>query len=255
MQQSTVQLLATLLAAHFLGDFILQTAEDALNKRRPLVLLKHSAIHAGLAYLLAGQWQCWLIPVCTAISHAAIDYAKTWSRDTAVSFVVDQTTHIGAIVAAVLFIEHYPHIVNAAQTVWWWPFGSAYAAVMVHVAGLIAAVNAGSFLLARFVAPYLNELQTKRNSDDQASPRSPRGLTNAGSVIGKLERLLVFVLVLAGQPGGIAFLIAAKSIFRFGELKEAENRMESEYIIIGTLASFAYGIAVSYATAGLPKLV
>ncbi len=42
--------------------------------------------------------------------------------------------------------------------------------------------------------------------------------------------------------------MAAKSIFRFGELKETTQRMQAEYIMIGTLWSFAYGIAASFAT-------
>jgi uncharacterized membrane protein (DUF485 family) len=43
-------------------------------------------------------------------------------------------------------------------------------------------------------------------------------------------------------------LITAKSIFRFGEIKERQNRLEAEYIIIGTLMSFGYAIFIAYAT-------
>ena len=49
---------------------------------------------------------------------------------------------------------------------------------------------------------------------------------------------------MGGQPAGVGFLVAAKSIFRFGELKEHHNRLEAEYITIGTLMSFAWGLAV-----------
>ncbi len=41
----------------------------------------------------------------------------------------------------------------------------------------------------------------------------------------------------------MGFFIAAKSIFRFGELKDHENRMEAEYITIGTMLSFSWGVA------------
>jgi len=54
--------------------------------------------------------------------------------------------------------------------------------------------------------------------------------------------------VLAGYPGGIGWLIAAKSIFRFGELKDPAQRMEAEYIIIGTLMSFVLGSILAFAT-------
>jgi len=69
-------------------------------------------------------------------------------------------------------------------------------------------------------------------------------------VIGQWERALIFLFVLVGQLGGIGFLIAAKSIFRFGELKDPTNRREAEYITIGTLMSFGTAMAIAYATIG-----
>jgi hypothetical protein len=67
-------------------------------------------------------------------------------------------------------------------------------------------------------------------------------LPNAGKYIGILERLLVFTFVVLGHWEAIGFLVAAKSVFRFGDLKESGNRKLTEYILIGTLLSF--GIAV-----------
>jgi hypothetical protein len=40
----------------------------------------------------------------------------------------------------------------------------------------------------------------------------------------------------------VGFLITAKSVFRFGNLKESKDRQLTEYILIGTLLSF--GIAI-----------
>ena len=40
----------------------------------------------------------------------------------------------------------------------------------------------------------------------------------------------------------VGFLITAKSVFRFGDLKESKHRKLTEYILIGTLISF--GIAI-----------
>ena len=50
-----------------------------------------------------------------------------------------------------------------------------------------------------------------------------------------MERILVMLLVLMEQPNGIGFLIAAKSILRFGEIKDANQRKVAEYIIIGVM--------------------
>jgi hypothetical protein len=44
----------------------------------------------------------------------------------------------------------------------------------------------------------------------------------------------------------VGFLIAAKSILRFGSVKD--DRALSEYVIIGTLASFGWALIAAYAT-------
>ena len=57
------------------------------------------------------------------------------------------------------------------------------------------------------------------------------------------------------QPSGVGFLIAAKSLLRFGEVREGANRMEAEYIIIGTLASFLFGLIIAYGTRWILSLL
>src|SRR5699024_1678830 len=56
--------------------------------------------------------------------------------------------------------------------------------------------------------------------------------------IGMLERVFIFVFIITGNWEGIGFLLAAKSIFRFGDLKDSKDRNLTEYILIGTLLSF-----------------
>jgi hypothetical protein len=71
------------------------------------------------------------------------------------------------------------------------------------------------------------------------------GLKQGGATIGNLERTLIFLLILIGQPGAIGFLVAAKSILRFEEAKKQEL---AEYVLIGTLLSFTLAIALTYLT-------
>jgi hypothetical protein len=87
--------------------------------------------------------------------------------------------------------------------------------------------------LARFQMP---------NADDG------EGLPSAGFHIGMLERLLVVAFVLLDLPSGVGFLLAAKSIFRFGDLQRAESRQLTEYVLIGTLLSIggAYLLATGF---------
>ena len=57
----------------------------------------------------------------------------------------------------------------------------------------------------------------------------------AGNIIGKLERIIIAILLLNNQFGVIGFVLTAKSIARF---KQMENRNFAEKYLIGTLTSF-----------------
>ena len=68
------------------------------------------------------------------------------------------------------------------------------------------------------------------------------GIERAGRAIGYLERVLILTFVLLGEYTAIGFLVTAKSILRY----EA-TRVEGEYILIGTLASFTAAILIGVA--------
>jgi hypothetical protein len=84
--------------------------------------------------------------------------------------------------------------------------------------------------------------------DDRAPEDDVEGLSKGGRYIGWLERSLVMMLLLIGQASGIGFLFAAKSILRFGEIKDSHQRKMAEYIIIGTFLSFGWALITSYLT-------
>lgn len=71
------------------------------------------------------------------------------------------------------------------------------------------------------------------------------GLKGAGAMIGFLERTFVLTLVLLGQYASIAIIFTAKSIARFGELK---NREFAEYYLIGTLSSILFTVLIGILT-------
>ena len=74
----------------------------------------------------------------------------------------------------------------------------------------------------------------KKENDDS--------LAKAGRYIGILERLFVFIFVITNHWEAIGFLLAAKSVFRFGDLTSSKDRKLTEYILIGTLLSFGFAI-------------
>ena len=74
-----------------------------------------------------------------------------------------------------------------------------------------------------------------------------KSLPNAGKWIGYLERTLVLTFILTNSIEGVGFLLAAKSVFRFGDLNKANDIQVTEYILIGTLTSFAIAIMTGVA--------
>ena len=75
-----------------------------------------------------------------------------------------------------------------------------------------------------------------------------QSLPNAGLWIGYIERILILTFVLVGSFEGVGFLLAAKSVFRFGELNKTKEIRTTEYVLIGTFASFTIAIITGIAT-------
>lgn len=246
------------LAAHVGGDFLLQSRRDVAQKLRPVVLLKHGTIHAGLTLVLAGSWSIWPAALGIAAFHLAIDVGKQrlsgggWR-----AFLTDQALHAATLaVASWLFIQFAAY----ETSLWADLFGVTYFQLLALLSGLVVTVQAGAYFVDMAVEPFLAQIRAGRPDAAGDGPSLPferteraastrlRGLRDGGRTIGRLERALIFIFVLIDQFGAIGFLIAAKSIFRFGELRERSNRMEAEYIIIGTLISFLWAITAAFLT-------
>ena len=216
--------LAALLFAHVLADFVLQTTAMVAAKRRPLTMAVHGAIVLVTAALALGSVSPWLLVLTAA--HLAIDAAKTYSNRPGIwLFLADQAAHAATLIALALI---QPDL--WAQGIWQ-PY-PLIPPLMTLAAGLILATRAGGFAVGLLMAPWL--------------AAAPQGLPGGGRAIGQLERGLIFLLVLTGQSQGIGFLIAAKSVLRFGSV--GDDRAVSEYVIIGTLASFGWAMTVAFVT-------
>ncbi len=217
---------AVLIAAHAIADFSLQTDGLVQNKNRLGILMLHAAIHASLSYVVLQVWVCWQAPLFVLLVHAAIDFAKQRrKRDTATAFIVDQIVHVFSLLALTWLSVRFS----------WVPaFSGIGYKPLVVLAGFIATVQGAGFLVSIF---------TKRLIDE--NNLELKGLLNGGKLIGQLERCLIFLFIFIGQPTGIGFLVAAKSILRFEEAKEQKL---AEYVLIGSLLSFSIAIALSAVT-------
>ena len=68
-----------------------------------------------------------------------------------------------------------------------------------------------------------------------------REAIGAGELIGVLERLVTFALVLAGGLPAVGFVVAAKAAARFPEFKD---KAFAEYFLIGTLTSVGLALVL-----------
>lgn len=224
--------LIKLILAHFAGDFLFQpkswVKEKEIKKAASHKLYLHFLIHFALIMLILWDLSYWLLALTLTFLHAVVDLLKLYfqnEKDKTNWFLADQALHIVCIVI-VWYCWFQPDI-NFTEI-----FNSAKFWIFV-TAILFITIVAGVFINI-LLEKWSEELE--KEEDDS--------LRNAGKYIGMLERLFVFTFVITGNWSAIGFLIAAKSVFRFGDLRESKNRKLTEYILIGTLLSFATAVIV-----------
>ena len=225
-----MMLFLKMLLAHLVGDFILQPDSwvDDKNKRklRSPKLFIHLGIHAILLALVLGfNTTYWLGYTLIILSHLLIDAAKIRLNSTRPArelFFIDQAAHIVVIAVAASIYQPFDLTLTSL--------------VSGNNLILLTALVFVTFAAAVIVKVSIAQWNPEQSNDQDNS------LSKAGRFIGILERLFVFIFVISGQWQAIGFLLAAKSVFRFGNLKESKDRKLTEYILIGTLLSF--GIAI-----------
>lgn len=230
------KLLICLFTAHISGDFLFQPDKIAKNKKRLLVVLLHSLIMGALTYVICGDWTNWIIPVAMFISHLLIDGLKALvKKDNLLIFILDQTFHV----AIIIILAKYVFLAQVKNFYWLDRLGKDVPGYLILFMGMILVTKTSGLVIAYILAPF------EKKIDETKKELHGRGFDNGGKVIGYLERMLIFLLLLMNEPAGIGFLITAKTLFRFGEIREKGNRLEVEYILIGTLLSFFMAIVIS----------
>ena len=221
-----------LLLAHFIGDFMIQpnswVTEKERIKAKSLKLYLHGLIHGLLVLLVLWDLNYWLLALLLMVLHIVIDSIKLYAqkeRSRSCWFLIDQLLHIVSIF--VLWIIFFKPELNIRlwfedSTIW------------IYASAVVILTYVSAILIRELMSGWTKSLSDRLNES----------LSNAGKYIGILERLLVFIFIVTGHWEGIGFLLAAKSVFRFGDLKESKDRKLTEYILIGTLLSFSIALAV-----------
>lgn len=231
-----VPLLLKLLAAHLAGDFLLQSSRMAAEKRRPATLALHLGIHALLLSLVAltepPTARLWPALLLVVAAHGAID---AWTTRRAPRdlrhLALDQGFHVASLILAAAIAQP----VQALDA--WGAFLSRAGdtGTWIVLAGILLAVPAGATVIGRWVRPFREVLS-------DASRAQLAGIEFAGRWIGMLERLVIFVAVLARLEALIGFVIAVKAVLRLPEARERWTRELAEYYLVGSLASLGWAL-------------
>lgn len=231
-------ILLKLILAHLLGDFLLQpkswVEEKEKRKVNSLWLYLHLAIHAVVSLIILGNPAYWPLVLLVVISHLIIDIVKlSWQTEKTkvIWFIIDQLLHLLAI-TSIYFLYMNPSIDLTKLLL---PQSWIYATALL----LLTSVS--GITIQNLLANWSKKLDDGNNTS----------LKNAGKYIGILERLFVFLFVVTSNWEPIGYLLAAKSIFRFGDLKKSKDRKLTEYILIGTLLSFAIAMGIGLVVVSL----
>jgi hypothetical protein len=225
-----VALFLSLFLAHLVGDFLLQPTTWVKDKKKKKVKSKylyyHVAVHLLLLFITTQFDSNYFLAIfLIVVSHFGIDCAKLYfekKKTAKVWFFIDQLLHL--VVIALVLNYYYPHKISIE---------SLYSQQNLALITTLVLVTYVSAILLKVLLSKWSEQIVKVDTSNS---------NNAGKYIGILERLFVFFFVVINFWEGIGFLLAAKSIFRFGDLKESKDVRLTEYILIGTLMSFGLGI-------------
>lgn len=213
--------------AHLCLDYFFQT--NTLAKQKNTIGFKspflywHGLACFALSWLFSLQISFVLGAAIIAITHFLIDGFKRHLCNSKYlgryAFFIDQALHLAILtIVSILFYKWQginPSIEIALN----------FKYLLVITGYLVCLKPANIFIKEVFQA---TEVQV---SSDNEMP-------NAGKVIGVLERILTLTFIIVLQYSAVGFLIAAKSILRYGN----NETLKTEYVLIGTMLSF--GIAV-----------
>jgi hypothetical protein len=219
-------ILLRLFLAHLLGDFLLQptkwvTAKNSKKERAPETYY-HVLVVTALAYLFLWDWKLWYLPLIIMVSHLLIDIWKSHRPHTFTYFLADQFLHVLVIITvwAVFYFD--------ANTVFTW------------IPKYLNSTHFWVLIIAYYLVtgPLGIAIGSATAKWQKEAGMGTAGLDKAGMWIGRCERVLVLTFIITNQYTALGFLMTAKSILRFGDAEDRAQK-KTEYILVGTLISFA----------------
>lgn len=233
-------LLAALIIGHLVSDFFLQPMSWVNDRNthhfKAKKLYLHVLVHGVVSAVILALWEYsygWqqlstvlLSTAAIMLSHYLIDIAKSYSNKGVVPFLLDQIAHIAVIIALCIYITDNQSLI-------------AYVSALATNPKMLWVVCGYLIILspsAVFIRMMLERLTANFSSEGS--------LPLAGQSIGMIERVLMLSFILLDQFAGLGFLLAAKSVFRFGDLSASKDKKLTEYVMLGTLLSVSVTLFV-----------
>jgi hypothetical protein len=187
----------------------------------------HGFVTAFIACLLIGI-RYWPVALILLVTHILIDGWKSYQKQNAFYFIVDQSLHFLVILAC-----WYYCFFDWSKLLDWWRLIEVDIVVWKTITAFVFLTNPAAILIGQLTKKWRDKLPEAEN------------LASAGKWIGIMERIIILVFVLNNQYSAIGLLIAAKGIIRFNEKDRQE--IKTEYLVIGTLMSIALAIGTGIA--------
>ena len=226
-----IELFLSLVLAHLVADFVLQTGKSCTDKKERHWESPHHYVHAlivfGLAWLVSWDVCFWWGALAIGVAHLAIDMWKSYRDDKVTWFALDQVLHL-LVIAGVAYGW-------SGCYDWSLPFGIELWYVAAAVALIVCWKPANIFI----------KLMLKHYSVNM--PAEKESGFNAGALIGTIERWLILLFVCLGRYDALGLLIAAKSIIRFSE----KDTAKTEYVLAGTLLSIFIAVLAGMMVIGV----
>lgn len=233
-------LLAALIIGHLVSDFFLQPMSWVNDRNthhfKAKKLYLHVLVHGVVSAVILALWEYsygWqqlstvlLSTAAIMLSHYLIDIAKSYSNKGVVPFLLDQIAHIAVIIALCIYITDNQSLIAYVSAL------ATNPKVLWVVCGYLIILNPS----AVFIRMMLERLTANFSSEGS--------LPLAGQSIGMIERVLMLSFILLDQFAGLGFLLAAKSVFRFGDLSASKDKKLTEYVMLGTLLSVSVTLFV-----------
>ncbi|GLX77005.1 hypothetical protein tinsulaeT_03450 [Thalassotalea insulae] len=271
-----MELLLLLLTAHFIGDFYLQPLPwiqcRSKHHIKSIGLWKHVLVHTvlnSIVFILVDStiYQATLALGVIAISHLLTDCWKSYQKANLAYFLVDQIIHLLIIVGVWTLLSGFT--LNEITL------------FLTNIATVKNIIIAMAYLLVCRPASIIISIALKKHTDSLAkhsndigqnstveitetskdkitvtinasnplqttNTTNNFGLNSAGAWIGYIERCLAISFVFIGQFSAIGFLVATKTIFRFGDLTKNKDMILTEYMMLGTLLSYAFALLIGW---------